>query len=375
MCTRGSPDAHSACAPEQRATAKRLVPSRRPLDRVLLRSVLRVPPLPACDEPAGARARSNGARGTARRERHPLIADKADLVVAIAPPRLLERSTDAAHTTRTLSSSASTSTASEPALIPARGRLPHLAVDPEHRSLLISAQIRGAPALVLFLTLSYTSSPSKHARSTTPSLSLPPSSRSVTDFPAPPRLLVLLLALLTSSPPPQALAPWPRTLPRSKRPCASSLDPSRPAQAAPRLARLTSLLVRPPSVPPRPRCRLARPSRPQSPSAGTPSINSLRRVGRSQPLKKILVANRGVSPGSGPPFHRRPASRDGARTRGRRIEGQESGCRTSGRKSTALRGVVAVEEHRVDPSLPPSLAATTCRRSPSACSAPRTSSA
>ncbi|GAA5913527.1 hypothetical protein JCM8208_000702 [Rhodotorula glutinis] len=36
------------------------------------------------------------------------------------------------------------------------------------------------------------------------------------------------------------------------------------------------------------------PSRPQSPSgAATPSINSLRRVGRSQPLKKILVANRG----------------------------------------------------------------------------------
>lgn len=146
-------------------------------------------------------------------------------------------------------SSASTSTASENVLIPARGRLPHLAVDDEHRSLLISAQIRGAPALVLFLTLSYTSSPSKHARSTTPRLSLPPSSRSVTDFPAPPRLLVLLLARLTSSPPPQALAPWPRTLPRSRRPCASSLDPSRPAQAAPRPARLTSLLVRPPSVP------------------------------------------------------------------------------------------------------------------------------
>ncbi|GJN91619.1 hypothetical protein Rhopal_004642-T1 [Rhodotorula paludigena] len=35
------------------------------------------------------------------------------------------------------------------------------------------------------------------------------------------------------------------------------------------------------------------PSRPQSPGAVTPSINSLRRLGRSQPLKKILVANRG----------------------------------------------------------------------------------
>ncbi|BGP04845.1 Pyruvate carboxylase [Rhodotorula toruloides] len=35
------------------------------------------------------------------------------------------------------------------------------------------------------------------------------------------------------------------------------------------------------------------PSRPESPGAMTPSINSLRRLGRSQPLRKILVANRG----------------------------------------------------------------------------------